>query len=48
MAEAYQSLYRRYRSRRFDEVKGQDHVVRALKTAVTEDRVGHALSLIHI
>ncbi len=42
MAEAYQSLYRRYRSRRFDEVKGQDHVVRALKTAVTEDRVGHA------
>ena len=42
MAEAYQSLYRRYRSRRFDEVKGQDHVVRALTTAVTEDRVGHA------
>ena len=42
MAEAYQSLYRRYRSRRFDELKGQDHVVRALRTAVTEDRVGHA------
>ncbi len=42
MADAYQSLYRRYRSKRFDELKGQDHVVRALKTAVTEDRVGHA------
>ncbi len=42
MAEVYQSLYRRYRSKRFDELKGQDHVVRALKTAVTEDRVGHA------
>ena len=42
MAEAYQSLYRRYRSKRFDEVKGQDHVVRALTTAVSEDRVGHA------
>jgi DNA polymerase-3 subunit gamma/tau len=42
MADGYQSLYRRYRSKRFDELKGQDHVVRALKTAVSEDRVGHA------
>ena len=42
MAEAYQSLYRRYRSRRFDELLGQDHVSRALRTAVAEDRVGHA------
>jgi DNA polymerase-3 subunit gamma/tau len=42
MAEPYQSLYRRYRSKRFDELKGQDHVVRALTTAVAEDRVGHA------
>ena len=39
---AYQSLYRRYRSRRFDEVKGQEHVVRALRNAVRDDRVGHA------
>jgi DNA polymerase-3 subunit gamma/tau len=42
MADGYQSLYRRYRSKRFDELKGQEHVVRALKTAVNEDRVGHA------
>lgn len=42
MAEPYQSLYRRYRSKRFDELRGQEHVVRALKTAVQEDRVGHA------
>jgi DNA polymerase-3 subunit gamma/tau len=42
MAEAYQSLYRRYRPRRFSEVLGQDHVVRALRNAVREDRVGHA------
>src|SRR5688572_16331189 len=42
MSEAYQSLYRRYRSRRFGEVLGQDHVVGALRTAVREDRVGHA------
>jgi len=38
----YQSLYRRYRSQRFDEVLGQDHVTRALRNAVREGRVGHA------
>ncbi|MBK5224615.1 MAG: DNA polymerase III subunit gamma/tau, partial [Acidimicrobiia bacterium] len=39
---AYQSLYRRYRSGRFDEVRGQEHVVRALRNAVRDERVGHA------
>jgi DNA polymerase-3 subunit gamma/tau len=39
---AYQSLYRRYRSRRFGEVKGQEQVTNALRNAVREDRVGHA------
>src|SRR5688572_15026506 len=39
---AYQALYRRYRSRRFSELRGQDHVVRALRNAVREGRVGHA------
>jgi DNA polymerase-3 subunit gamma/tau len=38
----YQSLYRRHRPRRFGEVRGQEHVVRALHNAVREDRVGHA------
>jgi len=42
MADAYQALYRRYRSKRFGEQRGQDHVVRALRTAVAEGRVGHA------
>ena len=42
MADGYQALYRRYRSKRFSELRGQDHVVRALSTAVAEDRVGHA------
>jgi DNA polymerase-3 subunit gamma/tau len=40
--EGHQALYRRYRSQRFDEVLGQDHVVRALRNAVREDRVSHA------
>jgi DNA polymerase-3 subunit gamma/tau len=41
-AVAHQSLYRRYRPRRFSELRGQDHVVRVLRNAVREDRVGHA------
>ena len=39
---ATQSLYRRYRPRRFAELKGQDHVVRALRTSVAEGREGQA------
>ena len=36
------SLYRRFRPGRFDELRGQDHVVRALRSAVRDDRVSHA------
>lgn len=39
---ATQSLYRRYRPRRFAELKGQEHVVRALRNAVANDRGGQA------
>ena len=39
---AVQSLYRRYRPQRFSELKGQEHVVRALKNAVVNSREGHA------
>ena len=41
-AETYQSLYRRYRPQRFAEVRGQDHVVLALRNAVRDGRVAHA------
>jgi DNA polymerase III subunit gamma/tau len=36
------SLYRRFRPGRFAELRGQDHVVRALQGAVKNDRVSHA------
>jgi DNA polymerase-3 subunit gamma/tau len=36
------SLYRRFRPGRFSELRGQDHVVRALQSAVRDDRVSHA------
>jgi DNA polymerase-3 subunit gamma/tau len=38
----HQSLYRRYRPQRFSEVRGQEHLVKALQQAVAADRVGHA------
>ncbi|HLI16443.1 MAG TPA: DNA polymerase III subunit gamma/tau [Acidimicrobiales bacterium] len=38
----YQSLYRRFRPQRFAEVRGQDHVTRALRNAVRDGRVAHA------
>jgi DNA polymerase-3 subunit gamma/tau len=43
MADAeFVSLYRRFRPGRFGELRGQDHVVRALQSAVRDDRVSHA------
>ena len=41
----YQSLYRRYRPQKFSEVRGQQHVIRALQNAVRDGRVGHAYML---
>ncbi len=38
----YQSLYRKYRPQRFSEIKGQDHVVKALRNSVQEGRITHA------
>jgi DNA polymerase-3 subunit gamma/tau len=40
--DPFVSLYRRFRPGRFDELRGQDHVVRALQSAVRDDRVSHA------
>jgi len=39
---ATQSLYRRYRPRRFDELRGQEHIVHALREAVKTGREGQA------
>jgi DNA polymerase III subunit gamma/tau len=39
---AQTSLYRRHRPQSFDEVVGQEHVVRTLRNAVERDRVHHA------
>ncbi|HEX4493726.1 MAG TPA: DNA polymerase III subunit gamma/tau [Acidimicrobiia bacterium] len=39
---ASQSLYRKYRPQRFGEMVGQQHVITALRNAITDGRVGHA------
>jgi DNA polymerase-3 subunit gamma/tau len=39
---ATQALYRRWRSRKFDEVIGQEHVTRTLQNALATDRIAHA------
>jgi DNA polymerase-3 subunit gamma/tau len=39
---AFQSLYRRYRPGRFGDMRGQEHVKRALQNAVASGNVSHA------
>ena len=38
----YQALYRKYRSRTFDEVVGQDQVINSIKYQVKNSTVSHA------
>ncbi len=37
-----QTLYRKYRPKKFDEVVGQDHVISILKNALKDDKISHA------
>jgi len=39
---AYQTLYRKYRPRTFEEVRGQEHVTRTLRNALNSGRLAHA------
>ncbi len=42
MTEGYQVIARRWRPRQFDEIVGQDHIVRTLKNAILRNRIAHA------
>lgn len=42
MSEAYQVIARRWRPRQFDEIVGQEHIVRTLKNAIERNRIAHA------
>lgn len=39
---SYTALYRKWRPRRFEDVKGQDAIVQTLKNQITTGRIGHA------
>ena len=39
---AYTAMYRKFRPDRFEDVKGQDHIVTTLKNQIKSDRIGHA------
>lgn len=39
---SYMALYRKFRPLCFEDVKGQEHIVRTLKNQIRADRVGHA------
>ena len=39
---SYQALYRKWRPGTFEDVQGQDHIVRTLKNQLRSGRVGHA------
>ena len=38
----YQALYRKYRSQTFEEIAGQQHIVKTLQNALLNDRIAHA------
>ena len=39
---SYVALYRKFRPQTFDQIKGQEHVVQALRNQILQDRIGHA------
>ena len=39
---SYLSFYRKYRPQRFEEVVGQEHIVKTITNAIELDRVSHA------
>lgn len=39
---AYKALYRTYRPQTFDEVAGQEHIVKTLKNALATEKIAHA------
>ena len=39
---SYQALYRKYRSKDFSDVKGQEHIVTTLSNQIKANRIGHA------
>ena len=39
---SYTALYRKFRPAKFEDVKGQEHIVTTLKNQIKANRIGHA------
>lgn len=39
---SYTALYRKFRPTKFEDVKGQEHIVTTLKNQIKANRIGHA------
>lgn len=39
---SYTALYRKYRPQSFEDVKGQEHIVKTIRNQIKADRIGHA------
>ena len=39
---SYTALYRKFRPTTFEDVKGQDHIIKTLQNQIKADRIGHA------
>ena len=39
---SYTALYRKFRPTEFEDVKGQEHIVRTLRNQIRAGRIGHA------
>jgi DNA polymerase-3 subunit gamma/tau len=46
VSSAYQVIARKWRPQTFDDVVGQDHVIRTLKNAISRNRIAHAYLLV--
>ena len=46
LSPAYQVIARKWRPQTFDDVVGQDHVIRTLKNAISRNRIAHAYLLV--
>ncbi|TPE57218.1 DNA polymerase III subunit gamma/tau [[Mycoplasma] falconis] len=42
LSDKYLALYRQYRPKRFDDIKGQDHIVATLKNVILNNKISHA------
>ena len=38
----YKALYRKYRPTRFEDVVGQDYIIKTLRQTIKQNKVGHA------